>query len=105
MAAFLLWCLCSCLFLGFGIYCFFAKKAVGFWANARPFEVVDIRGYNRACGRLWIGYSLILAALGLPLLAGQNAAPVLLSVLGTVADTLGLILIYVLKIEPRYRKK
>ena len=103
--AYLLWLLCSCLILGLGIYCFFAKKAVGFWANAETFPVTDVKGYNRACGELWIGYSLLLALVGLPMLTGQNEAVVLLSVLGAVALTLGLILTYVLKIEPKYRKK
>ena len=103
--AYLIWLLCSCLILGLGIYCFFAKKAVGFWANAKPFPVSDVRGYNRTCGRLWIGYSLLLDLVGLPMLIGQNDAVVLLSVLGAAALTLGLILTYVLKIEPKYRRK
>ena len=104
MSAFILWCGCFALFFILGIYCFFAKKQVGFWANAKPFSVTDVRGYNRACGFLWIGYSLVGILTGLPLLSPQNSALVLLSILGVVADTLMLILIYVLVIEKKYRK-
>ena len=104
MLPFLLWTLCCCLLLAMGIYCFLSRKPVGFWANANPFSVTDVRGYNRACGFLWIGYSLLGMVTGLPLLSPQNSALVLLSTLGVVADTLMLILIYVLVIEKKYRK-
>ena len=105
MTAYLLWCLCFLLILGLGIFCFFSKKPVGFWANANTFPVADVKGYNRACGWLWILYSLIGILTGLPLLSPQNSALVLLSVLGVLLDTLGLILIYVLVIEKKYRAK
>lgn len=103
--AFFIWCGCFALFLVLGIYCFFAKKPVGFWANAEAFPVTDVKGYNRACGWLWVGYSLIGILAGLPMLLNQNEALILLSVLGVVFDTLGLVLIYVLVIEKKYRAK
>ena len=103
MAAFLIWCGCFLIFLILGIFCFFSKKQVGFWANAHPFPVSDVRGYNRACGFLWILYSLLGILTGLPLLNPRNSALILLSVLGVLADTLLLILLYVLVIEKKYR--
>ena len=104
-AAFILWCACFSLFLILGIFCFCAKEPVGFWANADRFPVENAKGYNRACGILWIAYSLIGMLTGLPVLAEQNDGLVLLSVLGVMADTLGLILAYVLIIERKYRAK
>ena len=103
MAAFFIWCGCFLCFLILGIFCFFSRKQVGFWANAKPFPVSDIRGYNRACGFLWIFYSLLGILTGLPLLTPQNSALVLLSIVGVLADTILLILIYALVIEKKYR--
>ena len=105
MAAFIIWCLVAAGFAELGVFCFFSKKPVGFWANAELFPVSDVRGYNRACGRLWIGFGLVFALLGTPLLAGQNDALILLSVVGAMGSILGLILIYVLVIEKKYRQK
>ena len=104
MAAFIIWCGCFALLFLLGLYCFFSKKQVSFWANAKPFSVTDVRGSNQACGFLWIGYSLVGILTGLPLLTPESTALVLLSTLGVVADTLMLILIYVLVIEKKYRK-
>ena len=105
MTAFILWMLCSCLLIGIGISCFLSKKPVGFWANAKAFPVKDQKGYNRACGKLWISYGLICILCGFPLLHGQNTPLVLFSVLGMVLATLGMMLIYVLVIEKKYREK
>ena len=59
MVPFLIWCLCFLLFFLLGIFCFFSKKQVGFFANAAPFPIEDVKGYNRACGFLWIFFSLL----------------------------------------------
>ena len=103
--AFIIWCGCFGLLLILGIFCFFAKKPVGFWANAQTFPVKDVKGYNRACGWLWIGYSLAGILTGLPLLSPQNSALILLSVLRVMLCTIALVLVYVLFIEKKYRAK
>ena len=43
-----------------GIIDIFSKKPAGFWANSKPFEVKDVKGYNRATGLLFIAYGLYL---------------------------------------------
>ena len=48
---FIIWALFGCFMIGLGISAFFAKKAVGFWANIKNFEVNDLEGYNREIGR------------------------------------------------------
>lgn len=102
---FLIWCLSGVVFLLIGIYAFFAKKAVGFWANAKVFEVNDVKGYNRAVGKLFISFALIFIILGLPLLAGQNSAWIILSIFGVVAEMIGMMVIYTLVIEKKYKRK
>lgn len=103
--AFLTWAAVGLCFFGLGLYqiCGHHKKAFHFWANVKPFPVSDIKAYNRAVGNLWCGYGLFFILLGLPLLSGQTAAVLLLSILGTVFSALGLMLVYVLRIEPKYK--
>lgn len=52
--------LCGALFAGLGIHGFTAKKPVTFWAGTKikPEDVRDIKGYNRANGRMWLIYSI-----------------------------------------------
>ena len=66
---FIIWALAGAAFIGLGIYCIFSKKsaAFGFWANAKMFEVEDVRGYNRALGKLWCAYGIGFILLGIPL--------------------------------------
>ncbi len=71
---------------------------MGFWANAKMFEVTDIRKYNAAIGKLFI-------ALGIPLLLEQNSAWILLSTFGVMAEVIFIMIIYVLVIEKKYKKK
>lgn len=104
---FLGWAAVGLFFIGLGLYLIYGtrKTIFGFWANVETFPVEDVKGYNRALGKLWCGYGVIFILLGVPLLAGQNSAYALISILGTVFATLGLMLVYVLRIEPKYKKK
>lgn len=90
---------------GIGINAFFSKKTVpfDFWANIKTVPVKDIRGYNRAIGKLFIIYGLILIVLGLPMLKGQNTPFILLSILGVMIETIVIMIIYSLCVEAKYR--
>ena len=101
---FMIWALAGLVFVGIGLGSFRAKKAAGFWANLESPQVTDIRGYNRAMGKLWIGFGLLFILLGLPLLAGQNSPLIFLSVLGVFAEIIGVMLIYTQIILPKYKK-
>lgn len=104
--AFIIW-LIVCLFLvGMGILCFVSKKekAFGFWANAETIPVKDVKAYNRALGKLWCVYGVALAFLGIPLLQGQNAAGIILTILGTMFLSIIAMAVYVTVIEKKYRK-
>ena len=109
MFAFGLWLVLSIAFILLGFYCCFSKhaKAFGFWANAKVFEVEEemVRSYNKALGRLWIVFGVLLVPIGLPLVSGQNSPLILLSVVGTMFLAIGAMIYYVLVIEKKYRKK
>lgn len=107
MFAFIIWLVISCAFILFGIYSFISKKEVAFsfWANAEVFPVNNVKAYNRAVGKLWCVFGIVLAALGLPLLNGQNSPYILLSILGVMAEAIIAMAVYVTVIEKKYRKK
>ena len=102
---FILWVIFGCIIIGSGIIAFFSKKAVGFWANTESFPVKDIKGYNYAIGKLFILYGVIFIALGLPLLGDQNTPYIIFSILGIMAETIAIMLIYILFVEKKYRDK
>ena len=104
MIAFLIWILNSAIFIGIGVLTRFSKKPSGFWANAKTFEVNNIRNYNRAMSRLWSVFGLLMIPLGFPLLYGQNSALIIITMLGLFAEIIGLMIIYTCVIEKKYRK-
>ena len=104
---FIIWVIIALIIIGMGIHACFSKKEVafGFWANVKQFPVKDIRGYNRATGKLFIIYGLIFIVLGLPLLKGQNTPYILLSVLGVMIETVAVMVIYSLCVEAKYKEQ
>ncbi len=107
MIAFLIWVVCGVVFIGWGISAFRSRstKAAGFWANAEMFEVNDVKAYNRAVGKLFIGFGVIFIALGIPLLAGENSPYILISTIGVMLESILLMVIYVVVIEKKYRSR
>ncbi len=107
MTAFVIWFIISLFFIAWGIYVKRSKnpKPFGFWANAEQFEVNDVKAYNRALGTLFSVYGLLLALLGIPLLRGQNTAGPIVTILGTMLISIGVMVVYVVVIESKYRKK
>ena len=105
--AFFIWCAIGLLFIGMGIYAFFTKKPqpMGFWANAKMFEVTDVKKYNGAMGKLFCAYGVLFIILGLPLLSGQNSSMIILSLFGVMAETIAIMAIYTVVIEKKYKKK
>lgn len=107
MLAFIIWLILSLFFVAWGIAIYFSKSAkpFGFWANAAVAEMKDVKGYNRALGKLWCVYGILLALLGIPLLGGQNSSGAIISMLGTMLISIGAMVVYVVVIEAKYRKK
>lgn len=107
MAAFIGWAVLGLFFVVWGIYMFFAKNAkpFGFWANAEVAEMKDVKGYNRALGKLWCVFGVLLILLGLPFLFGQNSVGLIITIPGTMIISIGAMIVYVVGIEPKYRRK
>ncbi len=105
--AFLAYCLLGCMFLGWSVYTWFSKKPkpMGFWANAKMFEVTDVKKYNRATAKLFGVFGIVLIVLGFPLLAGQNSAWAMLSIVGVMVESIAAMAVYILVIEKKYRKR
>lgn len=103
---FIIWAIVALIIIGLGIRALLSKKeiAFGFWANTEPPSVKDVKGYNRAIGKLFIIYGVILIVLGLPLLKGQNSPYILLSILGVVMETIAIMVIYSLCVEGKYKE-
>lgn len=99
---FVIWVICSLLFVGIGIRCFFAKTAVGFWAGIREPEVSDVSGYNRAVGYLWIGFGIYFILTGIPLLLGGIGLIITVTMLGSIIGCIGLMMIYTIGITRKY---
>ncbi len=101
---FVIWAIVGVIIISLGIISYFSRKLVGFWANIKPISVNNITGYNRAVGKLFVIYGIILIALGLPLL-GQNSTFILLSILGVILETIVIMAIYSLYIERKYKEQ
>ena len=104
VGAFIVWSLTSALFMVLGVVCFFYKKPMYFWTVKEMYRVRDIKKYNAALGKLWIGFAIVFEMLGLPLLLGQNMPWVIITLLGTVWLVIILMAIYT-RIEKKYRIK
>ena len=103
--AFVIWCLCGGLFIAMGIFAFFSKKPVGFWANVKTFAVNDVKKYNAAMGKMFSVYGVVFILLGLPLLDGQNSPLAIISVVGVMFSLIVLMVVYVTVIERKYKQK
>ena len=104
--AFSAFALIGVFFLVMGIRCRHSDKPSGFWANAEQFEVTDVRAYNKAMSKLWFVAAVLYTALRLPLLTPANILLVILvSIIGCMIVTIGIMIFFTTVIEPKYRKK
>ena len=103
--AFSAFALIGVFFLVMGIRCLHSDKPSGFWANAEQFEVTDVRAYNKAMSKLWFVAAVLYTALGLPLLTPANILLVILvSMVGCMIVSIGLMIFFTTAIEPRFKK-
>lgn len=105
---FVIWVICGLLFVGIGIYDYRSKKQVGFWANFDVPEVEDVIGFNKAVGKLFITYGVVFILIGIPLIPSifyKNMLLVFIPIIGTVFETIWLMVYFVMKIEKDYYPK
>ena len=103
--AFVICCIVGVLFIALGIFSACSKKPAGFWANAAVGEITDVKGYNRAVGKLFAVYGIVFILCCIPVLAGQNSAWIILTILGVMLESIGAMIVYTIVIEKKYRKK
>lgn len=104
--AFSAFALIGLFFLIIGIRCRRSDKPSGFWANAEQFEVTDVHAYNKTMSKLWFTAAILYTALGLPLLTPANILLVILvSMVGCMIVSIGLMIFFTTVIEPKYKKK
>lgn len=102
---FVIWAIAGLFIAGIGVSAFFSKKAVGFWANVNIVPMKDVKKYNRAVGKLMIGYGLVFIGLGAPMLMDGGSPLIILSAVGVMMETIAAMIIYLLVIEKKYREK
>lgn len=105
MIAFVLWAAAGGFLMVLGVHALLSSKPAAFWANTEPPKIKDIKGYNRAVGRLFIAYGAVFILLGLPLVLGQNKALILLSVLGVMLETIAAMAVYSIRITGKYKSE
>lgn len=107
LLAFIIWGIVGVLFIIMGIYDFNSRKnkPFGFWANAKTAPIKDVTAYNRALGKLWCVFGILFTLIGLPLLDKQHPGLIILSILGAMIISIAAMVVYVVAIEPKYRKK
>ena len=107
LTAFIIWAIIGILIIILGIYDMKSKKTkpFGFWANADVIPVEDVKGYNRALGKLWCVYGVLFILIGLPLLDKQDSGLIIITMLGTLFISIAAMIVYVVGIEAKYRKR
>ena len=107
--AFIIWAIIGVVFIAIGIFdiCYKKSKPLGFWANAEVGTIEDVKGYNRTLGILWCVYGVLFTLIGLPLsmLKEQNSALIIIPLVGVMIITIGVMAVYSVCIESKYRKK
>lgn len=103
---FAIWSAVAFVMVGIGVYDLRTdgQAEVGFWASIKTPPMRDVKAYNRAVGKLFIAYGLIMILLGLPLLAG-NALLVILSIVGIMLESIVFMAVYTVGIQGKYEKK
>ncbi|MBR0462230.1 MAG: hypothetical protein IJJ00_05935 [Erysipelotrichaceae bacterium] len=102
--AFVVWTLVFLTVCGIAAWCFSTDKPVHFFTGASAPDVKDVKKFNKAVGKLWLLYALVLELLGLPLvLGGHKWLSFIIIILGTVFSSIVLAAAYT-EIESRHRK-
>ena len=104
IVGFIIWSSCAIMIIGVGIWSWNAKKPAGFYAGVAPPKVKDVKKYNHAVAIMWFIYAILFELLGFPFLfQKQNSPMFILIILGVVAITIALLIVYN-RILARYRQ-
>ena len=104
MIGFVIWTICTAIFLGIGINCRKSRDAVGFFTFVKPPIVEDVKQYNNAVSILWFVVAGIFEMIGLPFLFLEQNSPLFILVIFAVVVLFIIMMIAYLKIEVKYKK-
>lgn len=95
LIGFIIWSSITFLLLGIGIWAWNSGTPVSFFSGVKPPEVKDVRKYNHSVAVLWFVYAVLFELLSIPFFfLKQNHALFVVSILGTVVITIGLVIAY-----------
>ncbi len=104
LVAFIIWSVISVFFVVIAIRARRLEKPAGFWANAEPPQMADIKGYNKAVSNLFLIFAVLYEACGVPLLFCKQNSPVAFLCMLIVPVMLGTMIAYS-QIEEKYKEK
>ncbi|MCD8356874.1 MAG: hypothetical protein LUE11_09925 [Clostridia bacterium] len=99
----MIWILCAVLFGRIGLLSMRSEEPVKFLASEKPIEVRDVKAYNCAVGKMLIGFAVIFALLGLPMLKSELVF-IGFSVVGVIVEIIVVMILY-RRIKKKYAKK
>ena len=95
IVAFIIWTIVALMFAGIGAWAWFSKTEVGFFTGVKAPKVKDPIKYNHQVALLWFVYATLYEILGIPFLFfKQNSAMFIITILGVMALTIGLLVAY-----------
>ena len=101
---FVIWSVCSMIFIVIGIDCWKSQNAVGFFTFTKPpmIKEENVKKYNHAVSILWFIFAVLLEAVGLPLLfINQNSPVFVLMIFEVIVLVIALIIAFI-QIERKY---
>ena len=102
--AFVIWSVIAAIFVGIGISCLMADKAVGFFTTGKPPIMKDDKRYNRDVAKLWFVFAVIFEVIGIPLLSFEQNSPLVILLVFAVLIWVVSFIAFYLKIESKHRK-
>lgn len=101
---FIIWLICSLIFVFIGIAALRAKEPVGFFAQSEPPKVKDVKAYNRAVAKIWFFFATGMFIIGLPLIfAKQNSPLFIIPILGAMFLSIAICVMYI-SVEKKYKE-
>ena len=101
---FIIWMICSFIFVLIGILALRAKEPVGFFAQSKPPKVKDVMAYNRAVAKIWFFFAVGMLIMGLPLaFAKQNSPLFIIPILGAMFLSIAICVMYI-SVEKKYKE-
>lgn len=106
MIGFIIWSICTLVFVIIGISTWKSAEPAGFFTGVKPPKIPEqnVKKYNHSVAIIWFVFSVIFEMLGLPvLLCEQNSPYLIFTMLGSIFSIIGIIVAY-LKVENYYMK-